>query len=169
MTTATSTLAETVEAANAAEEAARKATAAAEQARQRAAEAKAQAEAERKQANIRYLELLVAEHTEARKALLERQGEARDAFEAAVRGEDGDIFVTYRDWTRAAQEAWAEEHALANQRIALGQPTRDPNPPVFSFAHDVAAVLDHHVLTVGDEITERWRERRAAFLNGATQ
>jgi hypothetical protein len=163
--TTTATLAQTVQAANAAEEAARKATQAAEQARQRAEAARLAAEEERQQANIRYLTKLESEHGPARTEALNQQVAARAALEAAVR-DGGDVFGTYAQWVEACVGVWEVDAALSGQRDYLGRPARPATMPSFDFAIDVAGIVNHLSLEAQDRAAARIADRRAAFLDG---
>jgi len=168
-TTMTRTLAKTVQEATAAEDVARKAAAAASAAQNRVDAAKAAADLQREQANKDFLDVLVKEYPEAREAALAKQAEARDAFGAAVRGEGGDIFASYRAMVQESIETWSLEQALHGQRQYFGMPSREPSEPVFSFAIEVADVSNQHSYEVMEAATVRRRERRQKFINGETQ
>jgi hypothetical protein len=141
------------------------AVAAANAAQARAEEAQRRADAEREHANVAYLDVLEAEHLDARNAALTAQGEARAELERAVR-DGANVFTAYSAWVTAGVAVWATDAALSQQRGYLGRYTREATPPVFNFAVDIAAIIDQHTAELQDEALERIRERRAAFLSG---
>ncbi len=165
-TTTTQNLAAVVHASEAAAEAAAKAQQVAQLAQTKADEARERAEAERDAANRRYLDVLATEHETARSDALTAQADSRQALETAVLS-GGDAFAAYAAYVRASVAVWQVSSALAEQRHYHGLPVRSADPPIFSFQHDIALIIDTYALETLDDAIQANRDRRAAFLSGA--
>jgi len=165
-TTATVNLASVVHESEQALAAAAKAQAKALAAQQRATAAQAVADKERDVANHRFLAVLEQEHESARTTALDIQAGARVALENAVTEGDGDVFRCYAGWVTASLDVWGVDALLSGQRQYLARPGRDVIAPQFNFGYDIAAIVDHHALTLQEVVIERNRDRRNAFLNG---
>ncbi len=168
MPTATKTLANLATVVFESEEAAKAAAAAqaaAEAARVKADQARQRAEERRAEAYRAYLDKITAEHPAARSAALTTLSESHDALEQAVRSGDG-VFRAYQTWVDASTRLWEVDAELAHIRYHHGQPARETTAPVFSFSHDVGAIIDRIAAEIQEDAQQRITARRTAFVSG---
>jgi len=148
-----------------AQAAAQKAFAAAETARAKADAARERAEREREVANKSYMDLLTSEHPAARVVAVERQAEAHQDLDLAVRNGE-DVFVAYRGWVDASIRAWELDEELGRMRRFHGVNMRETPAPTFDFGIDIGAILDQVSLELQDQAIARIDARRASYLSG---
>ncbi len=152
------------------EEAAKAAAAAvakAQIAQAKAEDARQRADEERAAAYREFLDKVQAEASEKRSQALTVAGECRTALEDAVRN-GGDVFTSYQAWVAARIVVWEIDAELGQIRDFHGQPVRSVDPPVFSFSHDIGAIIDLIALELQEDAVQRIISRRTSFVNGAT-
>ena len=161
----TETLSDITKAEQDAADAARKAQVAAEVAAAKADRARERAERERVAANKSYMDLLTSEHPAAREVAVERQAEAHQDLDLAVRNGE-DVFVAYRGWVDASIRAWELDEELGRMRRFHGVNMRETPAPTFDFGIDIGAILDQVSLELQDQAIARIDARRASYLSG---
>ncbi len=147
--------------------AAQKAQVAAEAARAKADQARQRAEERRVEAYRSYLDNIEKAWPVAHDAALTTQAEAHAALEQAVKS-GGDVFPTYLQWCAASVQVWEVDAERAHIRYHHGQPVRETAVPVFSFSHDIGAIVDQLAGEFLVDAEQRITARRTAFVNGRT-
>lgn len=150
------------------EEAAREAAALfakANAAQAKADDARRAVEAQAAERGRAFLAKLTADYPAARETAVTAVADTRQALLDAMQ-DGGNVFTCYLAWVQASIHAWALEEEIGEVRNQMGRPGRTPNPPSFSFAHDIALIVDTLAMQAQDEAIQQIRERRAAFMRG---